>query len=133
MARVYEDRAQSGESNTILRQHVAEEHWIRAPEYLPINECLLECAGIRVLVDRKPAQEHVEHDGERRLSACFETVRRWRVKAESAVTRVRPVEIVVDRAPVIDAPSTLKIVTPNGLRIEEARIEEVVTLVRALG
>jgi orotate phosphoribosyltransferase-like protein len=67
------------------------------------------------------------------LGACFETVRRWCVKSTSAVARVRPVEIVVDRAAVIAAATTLKVVTPNGLGIEGAGIEEVVALVRALG
>ena len=68
------------------------------------------------------------------LGACFETVRRWcgggRVPA---ARQLRRVEVVAE--PVLQAAArpALTIVTPNGLRIEGAVLDEVVALVRALG
>lgn len=68
------------------------------------------------------------------LGACFETVRRWCGGGSVAAARqLRRVEVVAE--PVLQGPvrPALTIVTPSGLRIEGAALDDVVALVRALG
>lgn len=72
------------------------------------------------------------------LGACFETVRRWCVAGPAAMVsaappRVRPVQVIGDGAVEVVAQSTMKVVTPNGLRVEGVSVEQVIALVRALG
>lgn len=66
------------------------------------------------------------------LGACFETVRRWCSHARTTSRSLRRVEVVAE--PIATAPtSSLVVITPNGIRIEGAALEQVVVLVRALG
>jgi hypothetical protein len=68
------------------------------------------------------------------LGACFETVRRWCGGGTMpAARRLRRVEVVAEPAIEPTARPPLVVVTPNGLRIEGVRLDEVVALVRALG
>lgn len=70
------------------------------------------------------------------LGACFETVRRWCVASTpTPALRLRPVEVVSDDVVVVEARGarTLTVISPGGLRIEGAGVDEVVALVRALG
>jgi len=64
------------------------------------------------------------------LSLPYETVRRWTAKYPKAVAQpaLRRVE-VVDAKP----HGSLTLVSPNGMRIEGASVDEIVALVRALG
>jgi hypothetical protein len=64
------------------------------------------------------------------LGLRFETVRRW-CHAGGGVERpraIRPVEIVVG-----DQRMALSIVTPSGIRVEGATLEDTIALLRALG
>ena len=66
------------------------------------------------------------------LGACFETVRRWCSRGSAASRSLRRVEVVAE--PIVAAsPSSLVVITPNGVRVEGAALEQVVVLVRALG
>ena len=67
------------------------------------------------------------------LGACFETVRRWCSGVEPTSAQLRRVEVVADAVTVPSARSPLALVTPNGLRVEGVSLDEIITLVRALG
>jgi len=57
-----------------------------------------------------------------------------RARRSASVTRqLRRVELVPEPAIPVAARAPLVVVTPNGLRIEGAGLDEVVALVRALG
>ena len=68
------------------------------------------------------------------LGACFETVRRWcGGGGVPAARQLRRVEVVAEPVIAPTARASLVVVTPNGLRIEGAGLDEVVALVRSLG
>lgn len=68
------------------------------------------------------------------LGACFETVRRWCGGGSVPTPRaLRRVEVLPEPVIVAGARAPLSVVTPNGLRIEGAGLDEIITLVRALG
>jgi hypothetical protein len=68
------------------------------------------------------------------LDACFETIRRWCGGGSVAAARqLRRVEVTAEPAVAVSAPTPLAVVTPNGLRIEGVGLDDVITLVRALG
>ena len=71
------------------------------------------------------------------LGACFETLRRWcsatAAIAPAAPPSILPVKIVADTFVATVERTTMKLVTPNGLRVEGASVEEIAALVRALG
>lgn len=68
------------------------------------------------------------------LGACFETVRRWCGGGNVPSARqLRRVEVIAEPAVTMSARAPLAVVTPNRLRIEGISLDEVITLVRALG
>ncbi len=68
------------------------------------------------------------------LGACFETVRRWCGGGSVPTARqLRRVEVIAEPVVAVAARASLAVVTPNGLRIEGVGLDEVITLVRALG
>jgi transposase-like protein len=68
------------------------------------------------------------------LGACFETVRRWCGGGSIPATRqLRRVEVVPEPVVEVGARPAMAVVAPNGIRIEGVRIDDVVSLVRALG
>lgn len=71
------------------------------------------------------------------LGACFETLRRWcgasSGSAPAAPASMLPVTVVADAIDATVERATMKLVTPNGFRVEGASVEEIVALVRALG
>lgn len=70
------------------------------------------------------------------LGACFETVRRWcGGGGVPAARQLRRVEGRAEGGAVIEmsAQAPLAVVTPKGLRIEGVGLDQVITLVRALG
>lgn len=68
------------------------------------------------------------------LGACFETVRRWCGGGRApTVPRLRRVEVLAEPVVAMSARAPLAVVTPKGLRIEGVGLDEIVTLVRALG
>jgi hypothetical protein len=60
------------------------------------------------------------------LGLRFETLRRWCTPARSSRS-MRAVEVIDE------APSSLSIASPSGLRIEGATLEQAIALLRALG
>lgn len=67
------------------------------------------------------------------LGACFETIRRWCLAGESTSRQLRRVELVAEPVPPAALRLSPVVVTPNGLRIEGAGLDEIIVLVRALG
>jgi hypothetical protein len=68
------------------------------------------------------------------LGACFETVRRWCGGGSVPAGRpLRRVEVIAEPVVAMSTRAPLAVVTANGLRIEGVSLDEVVTLVRALG
>lgn len=62
------------------------------------------------------------------LGLPYETMNRWSKKVIGASAAMKRVEVVV-------APTSrsLTLISPNGIRVEGASVEEIVALVRALG
>lgn len=67
------------------------------------------------------------------LGACFETVRRWCGGGKRTARALRRVEVVAEPIVAPTVRPSFAVVTPNGLRIEGAGLDDVVALVRALG
>jgi hypothetical protein len=64
------------------------------------------------------------------LGARFETVRRWcqRVRPQTTAHAVRAVKVVSERAQ-----TALTVVSHSGLRVEGARLDEVIAILRTVG
>jgi hypothetical protein len=65
------------------------------------------------------------------LGARYETIRRWcegRPAPRSTALALRPVEIVAERVT-----TPLSVVSPSGLRVQGATLDEVITILRTVG
>lgn len=82
------------------------------------------------VVESRRADGHAWEAVVAELGMTYETLRRWCAKAKATgagPVAMRPVEVVSSST------RSLTLVSPSGLRVEGASVEEIVALVRALG